>query len=228
MTTLARTRGDKVAATAAPNPANPARHILGFSDEAAVTPDGSEYALNIAGVYEDSVTRDWAMQACRTGTQRAGEEHVQKTWYNVNSLCDPRILLDAVRAAVVADVIVVSVYAASELPLGLYVWIDVWLPRRLSRAGALAALIGVAEPADSHSVRTQEYLQAVARKGQLDYIPQERKRPVAFPVSPMDLVVEQAGTAAPVLQEIQGQRCDSWSRGSDLPNTPMRLLRPKR
>ena len=105
--------------------------------------------------------------------------------------------MEAVRAAVVADVIVVSVHAAGDLPLGLYVWIDVWLPRRLSRAGALAALIGVAEPADPHSVRTHEYLQAVARKGQLDYIPQERKRPVASPDSPMGMPILPPRQSAP-------------------------------
>jgi hypothetical protein len=57
-----------------------------------MAPDGSRYALTIAGVYEDSVTRDWAMQTCRAERQRLGEEHVQKTWYNVNSLNDPEFL----------------------------------------------------------------------------------------------------------------------------------------
>ena len=117
--------------------------------EVAIAPVESEYALNIAGVYQDSVTRDWAMQSCSLATQVAGEKRVQNLWYNANSLSDPGILLDAIRAAVAADVIVISVYAADELPLDLYVWIEAWLPRRLSRMGALAALIGVAEPLDS-------------------------------------------------------------------------------
>lgn len=43
----------------------------------------------------------------------------------------------------------------------------------------LRAFIGVAEPPDSQFARTSAYLQAVARKAQLDFIPQERKRPVA-------------------------------------------------
>ncbi len=98
----------------------------GMRNNGLLTPDESKYALNVAGVYEDSVTRDWAVQMCRAATQRVGEEHVQKTWHDVNSLSDPSFLLDAVRAAVVADVILVSVYAAGELPLGLYLWIDVW------------------------------------------------------------------------------------------------------
>lgn len=178
--------------------------------EVAVAPDELEYTLNIAGIYQDSVTRDWAMQSCRQATQLAGGERVQNTWYNTNSLSDPGILLDAVRAAVAADVIVISVYAADELPLDLYVWIDAWLPRRLSRRGALAALVGVAQPLDSPSVRTLEYLQALARKAQLDFIPQQRERPAASVVSSMDLITEPASTAAQSLQELHSHRCDAY------------------
>ena len=178
--------------------------------EVAVAPDELEYTLNIAGIYQDSVTRDWAMQSCHRATQLAGGERVQNTWYNTNSLSDPGILLDAVRAAVAADVIMISVYAADELPLDLYVWIDAWLPRRLSRRGALAALVGVAQPLDSPSVRTLEYLQALARKAQLDFIPQQRERPAASVVSSMDLITEPASTAAQSLQELHSHRYDAY------------------
>ena len=117
------------------------------------------------------------MPICRLATQLVGEEHVRDTWYDVHSLDDVRILLDAVRAALVADLIVVSVHAADELPLGLYVWIDAWLPRRASREGALTALIGADEPQYPQSSRTRDYLQAVARKAQLDFIPLFESRP---------------------------------------------------
>jgi hypothetical protein len=178
-----------------------------FWDGVAIAPVVSGYTLNIAGVYQDSVTRDWAMQSCRQATQLAGGERVQNTWCNTNSLSDPGILLDAVRAAVAADVIVISVYAADELPLDLYVWIEAWLPRRLSRRGALAALVGVAEPLDSPSVRTLEYLQALARKAQLDFIPQQRERPATSVVSSMDLITEPASTA---VKSLYGHRYDAY------------------
>ena len=181
------------------------------ADEAAIAPDESAYALNVAGVYQDNVTRDWAMQTCRQATRLAEAERVQDTWYNANTLSDPGIFLDAVRAALMADVIVVSVHAADELPLDLYVWIDAWLPRRPSRAGALAALIGVNEPLDSQSVRTHEYLQAVARKAQLDFIPHKRKRPAAFPVSSIKLIAEQASPTTQSLQQIRDQRYDAYA-----------------
>jgi len=142
-----------------------------LSDEVTVAPTESEYALNIVGVYQDPLTQSWGVPMRRLATQLAGEEHVRDTWYDVHSLDDVQILSDAVRAALVADLIVISIHAADELPLGLYVWIDAWLPRRASREGALTALIGADEPQDPQSSSTREYLQAVARKAQLDFIP---------------------------------------------------------
>jgi len=141
------------------------------SDEATLAPINSDYALDIVGVYQDPVTQSWGVPMCRLATQLAGKDHVRDTWYDVHSLDEIETLSEAVRAARVADVIVISVYAADELPLGLYVWIDAWLPRRASREGALTALIGANEPQDLQSLRTRQYLQAVARKGQLDFIP---------------------------------------------------------
>jgi hypothetical protein len=180
------------------------------SDEATIAPDGPGYALNIAGVYQDMVTRDWAMQTCDRAMQLAGDKRVQNAWFNANSLSDPGILVDAVRAALVADVILVSVYAADELPLDLYVWVDVWLPRRQSRVGALTALIGVTEPLDFQSARTLDYLQAVARKGRLDFIPQERKRPAIFPAFSTGLIAQPAGDTAQAHQELYGPRYDAY------------------
>jgi len=170
-----------------------------------MAPDEAAYTLSIAGVYQDSVTRDWAMQTCRRATQLVGEQSVQNAWYDAHSLGDPGIFLDAVRAALVADVIVVSVYAADELPLDLYVWVQAWLPRRHSRAGALTALIGVAEPPDSRFVRTVEYLQAVASRAQLDFIPQERKRPLALAASEMELIAKPGSATAHALKVLYEQ-----------------------
>jgi hypothetical protein len=145
-----------------------------FSEELETSSADAGHKFKIAVVYQDKVTQSWAMQLCHPVEEKFGREYVQNTWYEVNSLGDPEMLLEAVSTALSADVIVISVYAADELPPELCTWIDVWLPRRLSRAGALAALIGVAgEPAPT-AIRTQEYLQAVARRGQLDFLPHER------------------------------------------------------
>jgi hypothetical protein len=161
-----------------------------------IVPDESDYALNIAGVYQDRVTRDWALHMCRPAARLAGEARMQHAWYEVDHLKEPGFLLEAVHAALRADVIVVSVHAADELPLDLYVWIDASLPRRLSRVGALAAMIGVAGQPGSQAVRTQEYLKAVARRGQLDFVPQERKLPAEPSASFTLPIAERAGVGA--------------------------------
>jgi hypothetical protein len=178
------------------------------SDPLGLAADGAGYTLYIAGVYQDSVTQDWAMQNCRRAKQLAGEERVRNTWYDVHSLSDPKVFLNAVRDALVADVIMVSVYAADELPLDLYVWVQAWLPRRLLRAGALTAFIGVAEPPDYQFFRTVEYLQAVASKAQLDFIPQERMRPVASAAPYGEPIEGRCGATAQALQQRLGRRFD--------------------
>jgi hypothetical protein len=154
-----------------------------FSDELETSSGDPGHKFKIAVVYQDKVTQSWAMQLCHPIEEKFGGEHVQNTWHDVNSLSDPEMLLEAVSAALSADVIVVSVYAADELPPEFCAWIDVWLPRRLSRVGALAALIGVAGKPAPEAIRTQEYLQAVARRGQLDFLPHERRLPAGSPVS---------------------------------------------
>jgi hypothetical protein len=146
-----------------------------FSDEWEAALAGSGYEFKIAVVYQDMLAQSWAIQMCRPVRQKFGGENVQNTWHSVRSLSDPEILVEAADAALAADVIVVAVHAANELPPELCAWIDMWLPRRRARAGALAALIGVTGEPASQTICTQEYLLAVARQGQLDFLPHERK-----------------------------------------------------
>jgi hypothetical protein len=59
-----------------------------FSDEVTAVPTESEYALNIVGVYQDTVTQSWGVPMCRLATQLAGEDHIRNTWFDVDSLND--------------------------------------------------------------------------------------------------------------------------------------------
>ncbi len=147
-----------------------------YLDEPLIAEEKSDFELKIVGVYQDAVTQSWLAPVCRKATQLAGEERVRNTWYDVNSLTDAGIFREAVHATLMADVIMVAVYAADELPLNLYVWIDAWLPRRPAREGVLTALIGIDEPRPTQSLHTHRYLEAVARKARLDFIPQARQR----------------------------------------------------
>src|SRR5579863_7036000 len=87
-----------------------------FSEELETVPGSSGYEFKIAVVYQDALAQDWAIQMCRPVRQQFGGENVQNTWYSVRSLSDPEILVEAAKAALAADVIVIAVHAADELP----------------------------------------------------------------------------------------------------------------
>jgi hypothetical protein len=78
----------------------------------------------------------------------------------------------------VADVILVSIYDAEELPKDFRVWMDAWLARRYLPAGALIALISVPGELSVQTKLARDYLRAVARKGRLDFLLRERRLPV--------------------------------------------------
>jgi len=180
-------------------------------DEAVCAPVELEGALKVAVVYQDGVTHDWGMQFCSRATRVAGEQSVQSAWYDASSLSEPESLLDAVRATIAADVIVVSVHAAYELPLDLYVWVDAWLPHRCSRTGALTALIGATEPLNAQ-IRTAEYLQAVARMAQLDFV-QEHKHLIVSPSPSCKPLAEPARTKAQTRAELYGRGSNAFTIG---------------
>jgi hypothetical protein len=106
-----------------------------------------------------------------------GHEDVLRQTWKISELTDPGVFAHAVRAAAKADVLVVSVRDAGEWPMSLHEWIDAWLPKRAGRGGALVALIAVPGVPDAQSGRAHQYLETVARKGGLDFLPRERKLP---------------------------------------------------
>ena len=148
-------------------------------DELEFVPSETEYALNVVLVYQDAPTRKWATQVCDQVTRLAGKDAVHCTQWEISRLGDPEVLKDAVLMTMVADVILVSIYDAKELPIDLCVWIDAWLPRRFLQTGALIALISVPGQVNAQLEHARGYLRAVARKGRLDFLLRERRLPVA-------------------------------------------------
>jgi len=138
----------------------------------------SEPALRVTTVYQDPLTRHWAMELWDRVGQLVGQGGICHRSWKIGDLTYAGHLAAAVQAAVEADVLVVSVRDAGELPVDLYAWIDAWMPRRTASAGALVALIGVSPQPDAKSGHAHEYLGAVARRVGLDYLPRERKLPL--------------------------------------------------
>jgi len=160
----------------------------------------AEYVLTVTIVYEDPMTRKWAAVMEGLLTQLVGKESTRTDSWRISDLARPEVLVEAVQSAARADVVLVAVSAAEELPPDLCVWIDAWLPRHAGCTGALVAMIGVPEAASRRVARVQEYFQAVARKGRLGFFPHKRRLPAPSRV-PFDreATAEEAGarTAAP-------------------------------
>ena len=160
------------------------------------------YALNIAMVYQDALTRKWATQVCDQVTRLAGKDAVHCPQWEISRLNDLCVLKDAILMTMVADVILVSIYDAEELPEDFRVWMDAWLARRYLPAGALIALISVPGELSARPKAARDYLRAVARKGRLDFLLRERRLPVTSRgYFLMEKAAEWTDPAASVLQE---------------------------
>src|SRR5882762_6291918 len=84
---------------------------ISLLDAGAIGLVESEYTLNIAGVHQDAVTREWATQVASHATQLLGGRSVRSTWWKIGGLSDPGVLQAAVQAATTADMLIVSVRA---------------------------------------------------------------------------------------------------------------------
>jgi hypothetical protein len=153
------------------------------SARAAALSKDSEPALHVATVYQDPLTRYWATELWGRVGEFISRKSVGRQSWKIDELTNPRVFADAVQAAAEADVLVISVRDAGDWPASLHVWIDSWLPKRAGRGGALVALIGVPGRPDSQSGRAHQYLATVAREAGLDFLPRERKLPVAASAS---------------------------------------------
>jgi len=139
-------------------------------------PPETEYGLNVALVYQDIPTRKWATQVCDQVAQLAGKDAVHCSSWEINRLSDPEMLMDAILMTLVADVIMVSIYDAKELPIELCAWFNAWMPYRSLPTGALIALINVPGQPGAQTNHARDYLRSVARVGRLDFLLREQRR----------------------------------------------------
>ncbi len=156
--------------------AHPGRRVSA-PERVANVPTGTEKALNVVVIYQDQLTRHWAMNLWDRVGQLIDQGGVGCKWWRVGDLTQAGAFAEAAQAAVLADVLVVSVRDGREMPLLLHVWADAWLPRRDGRTGALVAVIGLTATPDVLSGRAHEYLEGVARQAGLDFLPRERILP---------------------------------------------------
>jgi hypothetical protein len=137
-------------------------------DEGTMACQSSTYALGVAAVYQDAESQERANRVCDRVIGLIGQECLVSASWRVCDLAQIDVFTGAVKAATRADVIIISIHEAAELPPALSAWIEAWLPRRHQREGALVALVG-AGPVSEAGERTLSHLEVVARRGALTF-----------------------------------------------------------
>ncbi len=137
----------------------------------------AEYALNVALVYQDELTRQWAGQLRDRMAEVVGQEAIQCTEWKIGDLKERSTFSEGVAALAKADVIVISLYEAERLPAMFYLWVNVWLQQRSGFSGAMVALVVRGDEFHPGANETQRYLYAVASQGHLEFLIQEANQP---------------------------------------------------
>jgi hypothetical protein len=154
--------------------ASTALEQMSLTTASTASPADIDYLLNVVLLYENAATEQWARSVPQQASHLLGPQAVDCKGWNISDLRAAEVFKEAVLRAIEADVIVVSVQAADELPRDLNAWINAWSAHRLQTTGALVALVGLPEAADASSGRVHERLCVVAREAGLDFIVEER------------------------------------------------------
>jgi hypothetical protein len=128
-------------------------------------------SLIIVGIYQDIESRAWIGDLWNRVAELAGPDAVPITAWNLDELSHAPAFQEAVSAAAIADVLVISIHAGEQLPPALCAWVAAWRPRRQRRDGALITLLGVAagQP-DVTMALAKEYLSTIAGRSGLDFM----------------------------------------------------------
>jgi hypothetical protein len=168
--------------------------------------------LNLVVVCEEGGGECRASLLCEQAARLLDGHCLRVAFWSLSDLDDSDILSDAVQAAVEADVIAVAVDDREPVPVHLRVWIDLWLSRRGQCPGALVALIDPSGEAGDRLARARDYLDAVARRGGLDFFVRGRSQSGELPVTSSRFsMARRASATTQVLRDFAPQGCGQWS-----------------
>jgi hypothetical protein len=155
------------------------RHVLksrALPERVQSRHDRNEFALNLVILYEDALTREWTRELWARVDDLIGSGDICRKVWRICDLQRPAVFAEAVRAAAEAHVLVISFRDKGLFPPRFCDWAEAWVRHR-SAEGAMVALIGVQPRPDATDGQARAYLESVARRGGLDFLPRERKLP---------------------------------------------------
>ena len=163
-------------------------------------------ALRGVLVYEDKLTREWAVETWDRVGVVAGGGNLETSSWQVGQLSQPQTLSEAVQKSAVADVVLVALRAAEQLPIPFYVWVDAWLPRRVAGQGALVGLILSPSELAGASRQVEDYLRAVAGRARMEFTARQRQLDLELDAAYGEDLARRATLVTPLLGQILDQR----------------------
>lgn len=133
--------------------------------------------LEVAVIYQDTQTREWIRHTCARVSGQVPAVPLQSSWWKLDCLEDPNILLGAIKATARAEVIMVALYAMETVPYCLLRWHEGWLERRERQEGVLLAMIGNPPSPVTDAATIRNYLKDLASRAGLHFM--SRIKPVA-------------------------------------------------
>jgi hypothetical protein len=133
----------------------------------------SHPSLSIVVAYEDYLTGNRALRTCdRLIKQFRRNTHCTSTSWKFDLLRLPKLKEMAAEEATLADMIIVSAHAASEVPSELKEWMELWLEKKNASDSALVALLHFPKGRMPETSPFQAFLRAAARRAKLDFFSQ--------------------------------------------------------
>ena len=124
----------------------------------------------IVVLYEDNSSRDAAIRLCQSLEKIfQADLDFEIAWCRFKYFNDPAVASEAAEIAAQADLIIVSIQRAQDLPLEIKAWFERWLPDRESIEGALVLLQTSEEPSSPQNLQSS-YLYLLAQRANLDYL----------------------------------------------------------
>lgn len=165
-----------------------------------------KYPFDLAVVYEDTATRNRAMQLYDHLAQQLLDEYdFQCSWWKLDHLDNPGLCDQAADAAAEANMVIVSLRGDQGPSTVFEQWLHGWLSRRGDQKSALVVLLGEKGERGSQTRHLQSQLQQAARQARMDFFVHAYDPPApGVPGSP-ELRVHRAETVTPVLEEIPEQ-----------------------
>jgi hypothetical protein len=130
----------------------------------------------VSAVCEDSSTRARVNEFCQSLSRYLEPNcKITKELWLLSELRTPQLRSIAAAETAQADLVVISIHHAENLPEGVKSWIDLWLGQRRNQAGVLLALFDPLHLGSSSSM--QAHLGAVAKKGNMEFLVRSEEAP---------------------------------------------------